>query len=58
MSPELIRSSSERVDKRVDALEARIEALTERILSLEKEPARLEVLLDIQYGARSRLASR
>lgn len=62
MSPELIGPSSERVDKRVEALEARtdkrIEALTERILSLEKEQARLEVLIDIRYGARSRRASR
>jgi hypothetical protein len=54
--------SPERVDKRVDALEAqtdkRIEALTERILSLEKEQARLEVLLDVLRGASSRGASR
>ena len=53
--------SPERVDKRVDTLEAqthkRIEALTERILSLEKEQARLEVLLDVLRGASSRRTS-
>ena len=48
--------SPERVDKRVDALEAhtdkRIKALNERILSLEKEQARLEVLLFVLREAR------
>ena len=54
--------SPERVDKRIDTLEAqthkRIEALTERILSLEKEQARLEGLLDVLRGASSRRTSR
>ena len=54
--------SPDRVDKRVNALEAltdrRIEALTERILVLEKENARLTVLVDALRAERPSRTSR
>ena len=50
MSPERSRPLNDPVDRRLDALEAKtgghVEALTKRILYLEKEQARLAVLLD------------
>ena len=61
MSPERGGTPDDHVDKRLGALEShtdkRVEALTERILSLEKEQARLEVLLEALRVARPRGAS-